>query len=234
MKYSLKAEGQSIDELEEIKLNPGEYGQLVLYLSSVPSEYELSLLHNQLIDSGIVLTSPVKYVPETGTVIIEFQEPKSVGVAGIAATPALYTIGGVLGAITLIGGFIFVWQVSSRVNTGGFSDLWIIAGIVGLVVFLRSSMVKKAGAAAGKAAKEVGKTYLDRKLFIDKDIRSERSDDILARYRSSAREAQRAGYRPEYEELETQSSQYLGPAGSASGSEYPLAPSQNDEEKDDR
>ena len=213
MGYKLKAEGDNIDELQFAVgvLQPGEYGEVRIYVTVPPDENELANIQNQLLQSAVILTRPVWYDSSTGAIVIEFQE--SEGGEGTAALPALPLIGIVAGTIVLVGGFIFFWKVSGAViGSGGLSDLWVLVGIVWLIMILKSNAAKSTGRAASRKAGAITDKYIREKMFEGRPV--ETRD-----YRSPT--------------TVTDVGEYEGPVGGASGA-YQLKSGEASNDIDDR
>jgi hypothetical protein len=160
MNYTLIAEGDDISTIGQAEdmLKEYDYGEVRVFISPPPTLEALDAMEQQIIADGVTLTGPVVFDPDTGAVVIPFQKRMS----------PLQVIGLSVGSMVLIGSMIFAWQLTQSLGGGGLAGVWVILGILGLILFIKSSEGHAVAKAAYQTGRRVGEVYLARRAFLDK------------------------------------------------------------------
>ena len=205
MNYRTIAVGDDISLISQVEemFREGDYGEVRAFVSNPPPENSLQDLQQRLISDGVTLTGPVVYDPDIKAIVIPFQK----------RMPALQMIGLSIGALILIGSMIFAWEIAQAASGNGLAAIWIVIGIVGFIIFIKSAEGKAVIKAGYGAAKHVGKVYTERRLLIDRPTRTDISKAVNQYHQDEAMKSAQGGVN------------YAGQAGSSVEERKRLMPS---------
>lgn len=183
MNYITIAEGEDINALElcESMFLEGDYGEVRAFVTVPPPAGTIQDIEQQILSTGVTLTAPVKYNASTGAVVIRFRK----------MMPALQMIGLSLAALIVIGSAVFAWQIAQSVGGSPAAAIWIVLGVLGLVLFVKSAEGKAVVKAGYGAAKHVGKVYTERRMFIDKPVQQDIAGEVRKYHEAEAMRAAR-------------------------------------------
>jgi len=185
MNYRTIAVGDDISLINQVEemFREGDYGEVRAFVSSQPSQDTLQNLTQQLTSDGVTLTGPVVYDPDIKAIVVPFQK----------RMPALQIIGLSLGALILIGAMIFAWEIAQAASGNGLAAIWIVIGLVGFIIFIKSAEGKAVVKAGYGAAKHVGKVYTERRMFIDRPTRTDISKAVDQYHKDEAMKSASGG-----------------------------------------
>jgi hypothetical protein len=185
MNYRTIAVGDDISLINQVEemFREGDYGEVRAFVSSQPSQDTLQNLTQQLTSDGVTLTGPVVYDPDIKAIVVPFQK----------RMPALQLIGLSLGAMLVIGAMIFAWEIAQAASGNGLAAIWIVIGLVGFIIFIKSAEGKAVIKAGYGAAKHVGKVYTERRMFIDRPTRTDISKAVDQYHKDEAMKSASGG-----------------------------------------
>ena len=185
MNYRTIAVGDDISLISQVEemFREGDYGEVRAFVSNPPPENSLQDLQQRLISDGVTLTGPVVYDPDIKAIVIPFQK----------RMPALQLIGLSLGAMLVIGAMIFAWEIAQAASGNGLAAIWIVIGLVGFIIFIKSAEGKAVIKAGYGAAKHVGKVYTERRMFIDRPTRTDISKAVDQYHKDEAMKSASGG-----------------------------------------
>jgi hypothetical protein len=185
MNYRTIAVGDDISLINQVEemFREGDYGEVRAFVSSQPSQDTLQNLTQQLTSDGVTLTGPVVYDPDIKAIVVPFQK----------RMPALQLIGLSLGAMLVIGAMIFAWEIAQAASGNGLAAIWIVIGLVGFIIFIKSAEGKAVVKAGYGAAKHVGKVYTERRMFIDRPTRTDISKAVDQYHKDEAMKSASGG-----------------------------------------
>jgi hypothetical protein len=185
MNYRTIAVGDDISLINQVEemFREGDYGEVRAFVSSQPSQDTLQNLTQQLTSDGVTLTGPIVYDPDIKAIVVPFQK----------RMPALQIIGLSLGALILIGAMIFAWEIAQAASGNGLAAIWIVIGLVGFIIFIKSAEGKAVVKAGYGAAKHVGKVYTERRMFIDRPTRTDISKAVDQYHKDEAMKSASGG-----------------------------------------
>jgi hypothetical protein len=190
MNYQVIAEGEDLNALElcESMFVEGDHGEVRAFVTAVPPIATLQGIEQQIRATGVALTAPVRYDADSGAVLVRFQK----------FMPVLQVISQSLAALLVIGASVFAWQVAQAVGGGSAAGIWIVLGVLGFVLFVKSAEGKAFFREAAGAARHVGRVYTARRMFIDKPTQHEISEEVRRTIQEEAQRAARTGGAPYY------------------------------------
>jgi hypothetical protein len=159
--YVVTAQGDDISTLVQTEemLKEGEFGEVRAFVTAPPSEQTLANIQEDMVNKGVTLTGPIVYDAASGAVIVRFQKMMS----------PMETIGLSLGVLVVVGSMIFAWQLAQQIGGSGPAAIWILLGILGFILFIKSTegkaVMKGTGRVAEKAAMTAIELYGERKAF---------------------------------------------------------------------
>ena len=185
MNYRTIAVGDDISLINQVEemFREGDYGEVRAFVSSQPSQDTLQNLTQQLTSDGVTLTGPIVYDPDIKAIVVPFQK----------RMPALQLIGLSLGAMLVIGAMIFAWEIAQAASGNGLAAIWIVIGLVGFIIFIKSAEGKAVIKAGYGAAKHVGKVYTERRMFIDRPTRTDISKAVDQYHKDEAMKSASGG-----------------------------------------
>jgi hypothetical protein len=185
MNYRTIAVGDDISLINQVEemFREGDYGEVRAFVSSQPSQDTLQNLTQQLTSDGVTLTGPIVYDPDIKAIVVPFQK----------RMPALQLIGLSLGAMLVIGAMIFAWEIAQAASGNGLAAIWIVIGLVGFIIFIKSAEGKAVVKAGYGAAKHVGKVYTERRMFIDRPTRTDISKAVDQYHKDEAMKSASGG-----------------------------------------
>ena len=145
----LIAEGTELQELNEAEklLNEFDKGEAHFYTDRSLSGEEISMIEQNIIETGVHLTGPVRQ--DARILVVEFQK----------RIAPLVLIGGAVATVIAVGAGLVGWQIFKTVKYGVPLWVWIVGG--GLLTYLIFS--SKPAKQAGGVAIQAGKVYVTRK-----------------------------------------------------------------------
>jgi hypothetical protein len=194
MSYQIIAQGDDINRMSEYEnlIPPGRRSRVLVSVSPEPAATALAQLQEQVQANGVTLAAPVTYDAAQQAIIIDFIQPvDSGGEVGLLGMTTMTAIGVGLGGLAIIGVTVFAWSLVHEASSG-IGAVWIVAGIVAVIIFIKSqegrwAIKKSVGATeyVGKAAVrkwEAG--HFDRPRYRESSSRS--AVDIPMRYSGGA------------------------------------------------
>ena len=179
------AEGYDIQDLANQTLQPGQSGQVIAYVNGIPSTGTLAQVQQSIQSQGVILNGPVVYDDTLGAVVINFRNnPASystdLGEPVALAMPATSAISLGLGLLAVVGVLIMGWQLTSTLSSG-IGPIWVVLGLVGLVIFIKSREGHETIQAFNRAAEYTGKAAVEhwaKRPHVDPNYREQAKVDV--------------------------------------------------------